>query len=36
LIDGEELVEKLKELRLGIAVDTVERVIVKKDWFETL
>jgi restriction system protein len=36
LIDGELLAEKLKELRLGIEVTTVERVSVRKDWFEAL
>jgi restriction system protein len=35
LIDGDDLVEKLKELRLGIDVKqkTVEDVIVDRDWF---
>jgi len=36
LIDGEELVEKLKELRLGIKIQEkiVEEVTVDKSWFE--
>ena len=33
LIDGLELAEKLKELKLGIQVDIVERVNVNTDWF---
>lgn len=36
LIDGNELAEKLKELNLGIEIELVERVIIKKDWFKTL
>ena len=36
LIDGEELVEKLKELSLGVRTkrEVVERVIVEREWFE--
>lgn len=33
LIDGDELVERLKELRLGVNVETVEKVKVDADWF---
>lgn len=33
LIDGEELVERLKDLRLGVAVETVENVVVDPSWF---
>jgi restriction system protein len=36
LIDGNELAEKLKELRIGIDVEMVEQVLIKKDWFHTL
>jgi restriction system protein len=38
LIDGESLVEKLKELKLGIEVKerVVEEVIIKDDWFNNL
>ena len=38
LIDGDDLVQKLKELRLGISVKekTVEEVVVDKNWFVTL
>ena len=34
LIDGELLVEKLKEFRLGIDVRMVESVEVREDWFK--
>jgi restriction system protein len=38
LIDGEELVQKLKDLRLGIEVtpQVSEQVEVKKEWFSSL
>jgi restriction system protein len=38
LIDGEELVQKLKDLRLGIEVtsQTVEEVKVNRYWFHEL
>lgn len=36
LMDGNDLAEKLKELRLGIEVELVEKVNLKKDWFKTL
>jgi restriction system protein len=36
LIDGEELVQKLKDLRLGITPVVIEEVRVDKEWFETL
>ena len=36
LIDGELLVEKLKEYRLGIDTQMVEEVVVQKDWFDKL
>lgn len=36
LIDGELLVEKLKELRLGVDVEMVESVTVRAEWFESV
>ena len=35
LIDGEELIGKLKELELGVRAElvTVERVVIDRDWF---
>lgn len=33
LIDGNEFAEKLKELRLGVEVELVEKVKIKKEWF---
>lgn len=36
LIDGNELAEKLKELKLGIEIELVEKVSVRKEWFQTL
>lgn len=34
LIDGEKLVEKLKELKLGIDIEFREHIIVNRKWFE--
>lgn len=34
LIDGIELTNKLKEMRLGVDVEMVERVSLRKEWFE--
>ena len=34
LIDGEKLVEKLKELNLGIDVELREHITVNEKWFE--
>ena len=34
LMDGNDLAEKLKELKLGVDVELVEKVIIKKDWFK--
>lgn len=31
LIDGEELCELLKQLRIGVTIETVERVVIKDD-----
>jgi restriction system protein len=36
LIDGELLVEKLKELRIGVKVRPVEVVEIQTDWFTTV
>ena len=36
LMDGNDLSEKLKELRLGIDIELVEKVNIKKEWFQTL
>ena len=33
LIDGNEFADKLKELGLGVEVELVEKVKIKKDWF---
>jgi restriction system protein len=35
LMDGNDLAEKLKELRLGIDIELVEKVNIKKEWFKT-
>ncbi len=36
LIDGDQLAEMLKELRLGISVQTVEKVVVDSNWFRSI
>lgn len=36
LVDGEHLAEKLHELRLGLDVETVERIRVNTGWFDAL
>jgi restriction system protein len=36
LLDGEQLADKLKEFRLGINVEMVERVSVESQWFKTI
>ena len=36
LVDGNQLAEKLKELKLGIATEIVEEVSVNADWYKTL
>ena len=38
LIDGEELAEMLKNLAIGVDVktETIEKVIINKDWFKSL
>ncbi|WP_310442296.1 restriction endonuclease [Sulfurimonas sp.] len=34
LIDGNDFAEKLKDLKLGIDIELVEKVNIKKEWFE--
>lgn len=36
LIDGDQLAEKLKELRLGVSVEMVEEVTVDAEWFRKI
>ena len=36
LIDGEQLIDKLKDLRLGVKTEMVEKVLIDSDWFATL
>lgn len=36
LVDGEHLADKLRELNLGVRIETVERAVVEPAWFETL
>jgi len=36
LIDGNELAEKLKDLRLGVNVELVEQVSIKNEWFKSI
>lgn len=36
LVDGSELVEKLKELELGMKIELVEKVIIDESWFENI
>jgi len=35
-VDGEELTDLLRNLKLGIRTQRVERVIVERDWFKTI
>ena len=36
LMDGNDLAEKLKELKLGIEIELVEKVLIKPDWFKSI
>ena len=36
LMDGNDLAEKLKELGLGVEIELVEKVNIKRDWFKAL
>ena len=36
LLDGEALAMKIKELKLGLSVETVENITINKKWFENI
>lgn len=36
LLDGESLTNKMKELKLGISIETVEKIYIIKKWFENI
>lgn len=36
LMDGNDLAEKLKELKLGIDIELVEKVTIKTEWYKSL
>lgn len=36
LMDGIDLAEKLKELRLGVEIELVEKVLIKNEWFKNI
>ena len=36
LIDGNDLVQKLKELSLGVKIEVIEQVTIDKDWFSRI
>ena len=36
LVDGDQLADKLKEFRLGVATEFVEKVTVNEPWFESI
>jgi restriction system protein len=36
LMDGNDLAEKLKELKLGIDIEFVEKITIKTEWFQNL
>ncbi len=36
LIDGNQLVEKLKNLELGVKTEMVERVVIDDDWYQSI
>jgi len=36
LVDGEQLAEKLKELKLGVQTEMIEKVTIDKGWFSNL
>lgn len=36
LLDGEQLLDKLKELRLGVEIKMVEEVAIMPDWFKNI
>jgi len=36
LLDGEALVNKIKDLKLGISIDIIEKININKKWFESI
>ena len=36
LLDGSELADELKELRLGVRIENVEVVRIEDDWFKSV
>ena len=36
LIDGEQLIDKLKELSLGVKTKVVEQIIIDREWFQRI
>lgn len=36
LIDGDQLCDLLKQLKLGVRVELVEQSVVEENWFETV
>lgn len=36
LVDGDQLADKIKEFRLGIETEMIEKVTVQKEWFKNL
>ncbi len=36
LVDGEQLADMLKELRLGVKTEAIEKVVVDPEWFESI
>lgn len=36
LVDGDKLAEKLKELNLGVRIETVERIHLDREWFNEI
>jgi len=36
LLDGDSLAEKLRELRLGVTVEVVEKITIESDWFKSI
>jgi len=36
LVDGEKLAVKLKDLSLGIIIETVEHITIDEEWFRSI
>lgn len=36
LLDGEALVNKIKELKLGLSIEYIEKITINKKWFESI